>query len=47
MRCALRFRPLGALLFGRRGDRRGRRQVLALMIILMSSATAGGGVLPG
>jgi MFS transporter, MHS family, proline/betaine transporter len=41
------FRPLGALLFGRRGDRRGRRQVLALMIIVMSSATAGVGVLPG
>jgi hypothetical protein len=41
------FRPLGALLFGRRGDRRGRRQVLALMIIVMSLATAGVGVLPG
>jgi hypothetical protein len=40
------FRPLGALLFGRRGDRSGRRQVLALMIIVMSSATAGVGCFP-
>ena len=41
------FRPVGALLFGRRGDRRGRRQVLILMIVLMSLATAGVGLLPG
>jgi MFS transporter, MHS family, proline/betaine transporter len=40
-------RPVGALLFGGRGDRRGRRQVLALMIVLMSLATAGVGMLPG
>jgi MHS family proline/betaine transporter-like MFS transporter len=41
------FRPVGALLFGRRGDRSGRRQVLVLMIIVMSLATAGVGMLPG
>ena len=41
------FRPVGALLFGRRGDRSGRRQVLTLMIIVMSLATAGVGMLPG
>jgi MHS family proline/betaine transporter-like MFS transporter len=41
------FRPIGALLFGRRGDRSGRRQVLVLMIILMALATAGVGMLPG
>jgi MFS transporter, MHS family, proline/betaine transporter len=41
------FRPVGALLFGRRGDRRGRRQVLMLMIVLMSLATAGVGLVPG
>jgi MHS family proline/betaine transporter-like MFS transporter len=40
------FRPVGALVFGGRGDRRGRRQVLALMIVLMSLATAGVGMLP-
>jgi MFS transporter, MHS family, proline/betaine transporter len=41
------FRPVGALLFGRLGDRRGRRQVLMLVILMMSSATAGVGMLPG
>ena len=41
------FRPVGALLFGRLGDRRGRRQVLMVVIIVMSSATAGVGILPG
>jgi MHS family proline/betaine transporter-like MFS transporter len=40
-------RPVGALLFGGRGDRRGRRHVLSRMIILMSLATAGVGMLPG
>jgi MFS transporter, MHS family, proline/betaine transporter len=44
---AFLFRPVGALLFGRHGDRRGRRQVLAAAIILMSLATAGVGMLPG
>lgn len=41
------FRPVGALVFGGRGDRHGRRQVLALTIILMTLATAGVGLLPG
>jgi MFS transporter, MHS family, proline/betaine transporter len=41
------FRPVGAVLFGGRGDRSGRRQVLTLMIIVMSLATAGVGMLPG
>jgi MHS family proline/betaine transporter-like MFS transporter len=41
------FRPVGALLFGRLGDRSGRRQVLMLVIIVMSLATAGVGMLPG
>ena len=40
-------RPVGAILLGRLGDRRGRRQVLAVAILLMSVATAGVGVLPG
>ena len=44
---AFLFRPLGAILFGRRGDRSGRRGVLATVIILMSLATAGIGLLPG
>jgi MFS transporter, MHS family, proline/betaine transporter len=44
---AFLFRPVGAVLFGRRGDRRGRRQVFAAMILLMSLATAGIGILPG
>jgi MFS transporter, MHS family, proline/betaine transporter len=44
---AFLFRPVGAVLFGRRGDRRGRQQVFAAMILLMSLATAGIGILPG
>lgn len=40
-------RPLGALLFGRRGDRAGRRHVLATVVLLMSLATTGIGMLPG
>ena len=36
-----------ALLFGRLGNRRGRRQVLAATIVLMSVATAAVGLLPG
>jgi MHS family proline/betaine transporter-like MFS transporter len=44
---AFLFRPLGAVLFGRHGDRSGRRGVLATVIILMSLATAGIGLLPG
>jgi MHS family proline/betaine transporter-like MFS transporter len=44
---AFLIRPAGALVFGGRGDRRGRRQVLAATIVLMSLATAGVGLLPG
>ena len=46
VRHRLLARPVGAVLFGRRGDRLGRRQVLATVIILMSLATAGIGLLP-
>ena len=44
---AFLFRPVGAVLFGRRGDRLGRRRVLAFVIILMSLATTGIALLPG
>ncbi|HYI56940.1 MAG TPA: MFS transporter [Microlunatus sp.] len=44
---ALLVRPLGALVFGRLGDTRGRRPVLAVVIVLMSVATAAVGLLPG
>lgn len=40
-------RPLGAVVFGRIGDRRGRRSSLSLSIILMGAATAVMGILPG
>ncbi len=40
------FRPVGAALFGRLGDRVGRRPVLVLVITLMTVATALIGVLP-
>lgn len=40
------FRPAGALLFGRLGDRVGRRPVLILVICLMTSATTLIGLLP-
>ncbi|MFF6986600.1 MFS transporter [Streptomyces sp. NPDC010273] len=40
------FRPLGAALFGRLGDRVGRRPVLVLVIALMTGATTLIGVLP-
>ncbi|NUR82892.1 MAG: MFS transporter [Nonomuraea sp.] len=40
------FRPLGAWIFGRVGDRIGRRPVLILVVVLMSVATALIGVLP-
>ena len=44
---ALIVRPLGALAFGRLGDTRGRRTVLVAVILLMTGATAGVGLLPG
>jgi len=44
---AFLLRPVGAVLFGRLGDRHGRTQVLATVIILMSLATAAIGLLPG
>src|SRR5215213_9094242 len=44
---ALILRPLGALIFGRMGDTRGRRSVLVIVILLMTAATAGVGFLPG
>ena len=40
-------RPVGAVVFGRLGDRVGRRQVLVTVIVLMAAATAGIGLLPG
>jgi MFS family permease len=40
------FRPVGAALFGRLGDRLGRRPVLILVITLMTAATTLIGVLP-
>ena len=43
---AFLVRPFGALLFGRLGDRVGRRPVLATVIVVMAVATAGIGLLP-
>lgn len=40
------FRPLGAALFGRVGDRLGRRPTLILVILLMTGSTTLIGVLP-
>lgn len=39
-------RPLGAVVFAPLGDRFGRRTVLAVVILLMTAATAGIGLLP-
>ena len=41
------LRPLGAVVFGRRADSRGRRVVLVTVILLMTGATATVGLLPG
>jgi hypothetical protein len=43
---AFLLRPLGGLVFGHVGDRRGRRNTLAFVFILMSVATAAMGLLP-
>ncbi|HZG05945.1 MAG TPA: MFS transporter [Streptomyces sp.] len=40
------FRPVGAALFGRVGDRIGRRPTLILVVLLMTAATAAIGLLP-
>ncbi|MCG3040362.1 MFS transporter [Streptomyces sp. S1A] len=40
------FRPVGAALFGRIGDRIGRRPTLILVVSLMTAATAAIGMLP-
>lgn len=40
------FRPIGAALFGRLGDRIGRRPTLVFVLVMMSAATALIGVLP-
>ncbi|MEU7281083.1 MFS transporter [Streptomyces sp. NPDC045431] len=40
------FRPLGAALFGRLGDRAGRRPALVLAVLLMTGATTLIGLLP-
>ncbi len=44
---ALLVRPLGALVFGRMGDRLGRRRVLIVVIFLMAGATSLVAFLPG
>ncbi|QZY50886.1 MFS transporter [Leucobacter tenebrionis] len=40
------MRPVGAIVFGHLGDRIGRRNVLAAVILLMGTATFGIGILP-
>lgn len=41
------IRPLGALLFGRIGDRLGRKRAFLTTLVLMGAATAAIGLLPG
>src|SRR6185437_10774194 len=40
------MRPIGAIVLGRTGDRRGRQFVLALSVVLMGAATVAIGLLP-
>ena len=40
------FRPLGAVVFGRMGDRIGRKPTLIIVLVLMTLATAAIGVVP-
>ena len=40
------FRPLGGILIGRMGDRRGRKPALVLTILMMAAGTVIVGVLP-
>ncbi|MDJ0090881.1 MFS transporter [Pantoea allii] len=40
------FRPLGALVFGRTGDRIGRKPTLIMVLVLMTLATAAIGLVP-
>jgi MHS family proline/betaine transporter-like MFS transporter len=44
---AFALRPVGGAFFGMLGDRIGRKRVLALTVLLMSSATMVIGILPG
>lgn len=44
---AFLFRLVGALVFGRLGDRLGRRATMLVVVLLMSAATAVIGLLPG
>jgi MFS family permease len=41
------FRPVGALIFGRLGDRIGRKGAFMITILMMGGATFGVGLLPG
>lgn len=44
---AFALRPVGGAFFGMLGDRIGRKRVLVITVLLMSSATAAIGILPG